>query len=186
MLEFFKILVSLIVGIAWPVTVFAIAYLFRNVLRGLFIRVSQLKYKDVEANFASVLAEAEAKVAEVDTGKFKISSLREVGSKLPSLRRIAEVSPRAAIMEAWILIEDAAGRSGFVQGAGTPRINTALFVEELVRTGKLPAASLVLYEQLRKLRNQAAHLPDFSISPNEADRYLELAAKLSEMILSVE
>ena len=85
-----------------------------------------------------------------------------------------------------MLVEEAAAKSGFVQGAAVPRVNPYLFVEELIRLGKLPAASSELVEKLRELRNQAAHLPDFSITQKEADRYLELAAQTSELILSVE
>ncbi|WP_269748344.1 DUF4145 domain-containing protein [Noviherbaspirillum autotrophicum] len=90
------------------------------------------------------------------------------------------------MMEAWVLVEDAAGKSGFAQGAAIPRVNPHLFVEELVRLGKLPKDSDSLLDQMRKLRNQAAHLPDFSLNQDEADRYLQLAARMSELILNVE
>lgn len=85
-----------------------------------------------------------------------------------------------------MLVEEAAAKSGFVQGVSMPRVNPSLFVEELIRLGKLPSDSAALVQQLRKLRNQATHLPDFSITQDETDRYLELAAKASELILSVE
>lgn len=84
------------------------------------------------------------------------------------------------------MVEEAAAKSGYVQGAITPRVNASLFVEELIRHGKLPASNASLLEQLRKLRNQAAHLPDFGLTQDEADRYLQLAAKLSELILSAD
>lgn len=98
------------------------------------------------------------------------------------MERIAEVSPRAAIIEAWRLIEDAAGRSGFVQGASIPRINAALFVNWFVREGKLAVDSEAAFDALRDLRNQAAHAPEFSISSAEAQRYLRLAARASQLI----
>jgi hypothetical protein len=59
-------------------------------------------------------------------------------------------------------------------------------VEELVRREKLPKGSDSLLDQMRKLRNQAAHLPDFSLNQDETDRYLQLAARMSELILNVE
>lgn len=178
--------VKLITGIAWPVAVVWVAYLFKGELRSLLHRMSQLKYKDVEAKFESGLAEAEAKVSSIGPSPVALPPRPEITSKLESLRRIADVSPRAAIMEAWVLVEDAAGRSGFVQGASIPRVNPHLFVEELVRLGKLPKESDALLDQMRKLRNQAAHLPDFSINQDEADRYLQLAARMSELILNAE
>ena len=58
------------------------------------------------------------------------------------------------------MVEETAGKSGFVQGATIPRINTHLFGKELVRLRKLPVGSDSLLDQMRKLRNQAAHLTD--------------------------
>jgi len=181
-----ELLVTLLVGIAWPVAVVWIAYLFKGELRSLLHRMSQLKYKDVEAKFESGLAEAEAKVTAIEKSSPSTLPRPEISSKLEQLRRIADVSPRAAIMEAWVLVEDAAGKSGFVQGATIPRVNPHLFVEELVRLRKLPMGSDSLLDQMRRLRNQAAHLPDFSLNQDEADRYLQLAARMSELILNVE
>lgn len=181
-----EIIVNLLVGIAWPVAVVWIAYLFKGELRALLHRMSQLKYKDVEAKFEIELAEAEAKVLSIEHAASQLPQHPEVTSKLESLRRVADVSPRAAILEAWVLVEDAAGRSGFAQGASTPRVNPYLFVEELVRLGKLPKGSDALLDHMRKLRNQAAHLPDFSVNRDEADRYLQLAARMSELILNVD
>lgn len=183
-----ELLINLLVGIAWPVAVVWVAYLFKGELRSLLHRMSQLKYKDLEARFEIGLAEAEAeaKFLASDHTTPQLQQRPEITSKLESLRRIADVSPRAAIMESWVLVEDAAGRSGFVQGAAIPRINPHLFVEELVRLGKLPKGSDSVLDQMRKLRNQAAHLPDFTLNQDEADRYLQLAARMSELILNVE
>jgi hypothetical protein len=181
-----QLLVTLIIGIAWPAAVIWIAYLFRSEFRSLLHRVSLLKYKDVEAKFETGLAEAEAKVIEIEKVSTPALPSPEISSKLELLRRIADTSPRAAIMEAWVLVEDAASKSGFVQGATIPRVNPHLFVEELVNLGKLPKGSDSLLDQMRKLRNQAAHLSDFSLNQDEADRYLQLAARMSELILNVE
>lgn len=181
-----ELFVTLLIGIAWPAAVVWIAYLFKGELRSLLHRMSQLKYKDVEAKFESGLAEAEAKVIAIERSSPSALPRPEITSKLELLRRIADVSPRAAIMEAWVLVEDAAGKSGFVQGSTIPRVNPDLFVDELVRLGKLPNGSDSLLLQMRRLRNQAAHLPDFSLNQDEADRYLQLAARMSELILNAE
>ena len=180
-----ELVVNLIVGIAWPVAVVWIAYVFKGELKSLLRRVSQLKYKDLEAQFGAGLALAESEVSSLQAAP-PAAPRPELLSKLESLRRISDVSPRAAILEAWVLVEDAAGRSGFVQGASIPRINLHLYVEELVRLGKLPAGSDSLLDQMRKLRNQAAHMPDFTVDQDEADRYLQLATRMSELILSVD
>lgn len=180
-----ELVVNLLVGVAWPVAVVWVAMLFKSDIRSLLQRISQLKYKDVEASFEEGLAKAEAKAATIGPAPDPVAQ-PELSTRLAQLRRIADVSPRASILEAWVLVEEAAAKSGYVQGASMPRVNPYLFVEELVRLEKLPDGSASLLEQLRKLRNQAAHLPDFGLTQNEADRYLQLAARVSELILSAE
>ena len=179
-----ELLVTLIVGIAWPVATVWIAYLFRGELKALAARISQLKYKEVEAKFEKGLAEAEAEVQKVERVTAPALPQPERLSQLDQLRRIAEVSPRAAIMEAWVLIETAAAVGGFTSGVTIPRVNPRLLTEHLARTGKIPEESVALMDKLRQLRNQAAHLPDFALSQDEAERYLELAVKISEIIRS--
>jgi hypothetical protein len=181
-----ELLVQLLIGIAWPIAVIWIAYFFKGELRLLLQRMSQFKYKDVEAKFEGGLAEAEAKAIAIEKSTPSLPPRPELTSKLEQLRRISDVSPRAAILEAWVLVEEAAGKSGFVQGATIPRVNPHLFVEELVRLGKLPTGSDKLLDHMRRLRNQAAHLSDFSLNQDEADRYLQLAARMSELILNAE
>jgi hypothetical protein len=180
---YMDVFVKLLVGISWPAALVWIAYLFKGELRSLLHRMSQLKYKDIEAKFDSDLADAEAKAVQMEMTLPPATPHPEISSKLEQLRRIADVSPRAAIMEAWVLIESAAGKSGFVQGAATPRINPYLFAAELVKLGKLPEGSDALLKQMRNLRNQAVHLPDFSLTRDEADRYLQLASQMSGLIL---
>lgn len=179
-----ELLVTLIVGIAWPISTVWIAYLFRGELKALVARVSQLKYKEVEAKFEKGLAEAEAEVKKVEREAPPALPQSERLSQLDQLRRIAEVSPRAAIMEAWVLIETAAVTGGFTSGVTIPRVNPRQLTEHLVRSGKIPEESIALMDKLRQLRNQAAHLPDFALSQDEAERYLELAVKISEIIRS--
>lgn len=179
-----ELLVTLIVGIAWPVATVWVAYMFKGELKALVSRISHLKYKEVEAKFEKGLAEAEAEVKKVELTTPPALPQPERLSQLDQLRRIAEVSPRAAIMEAWVLIETAATVGGFTSGTVMPRVNPRLLTEQLVRVGKIPDESRVLMDKLRQLRNQAAHLPDFALSQDEAERYLELAVKISEIIRS--
>lgn len=179
-------IVSLISAVSWPVTTVWCAYIFRSEIRNLAFRVSHLKYKDVEATFEKELKNTEAKVNAITINKSTIIQNSELQDKVEQLQRIANVSPRAAILESWMLIEDAAGKSGFVQGADVPRINSLLFVDWLIREGELPRDSIDAVSALRELRNKAAHLPDFSINQEDAERYISLAAKISTLIIDAD
>ena len=177
-------IVALLSALAWPTAVVWIAYLFRAEIRGLSLRVSHLKFKELEASFSQELKDTETKVDNLPSGTSTLPPSAEILTKSEQLLRIAQTSPRAAILESWILIEEAAGKSGFIQGAQIPRINSMLFVESLIKDGKLPSDSVAIVEALRDLRNKASHLSDFSVSQLEAERYIKLAVKISSLIQS--
>lgn len=171
-------------SLAWPVCALWLAYMFRPEIRTVVARLSRLKYKEFEADFAEELSAAEKSLDQIES-ETKHETLVEpptISPQLEHLLSIADVAPKAAIIEAWTLIEDAAGRSGFVQGAQIPRINPALYVSWLVREGKIPAENEDTFASLRRLRNLVAHNSDIHVTPSDAQRYLKLAARAVELI----
>jgi hypothetical protein len=182
-----NLLVQLLTGLAWPIVAIWVAYLFKPELRNLIGRVSRFKFKELE--FELDLTKAEKSIAMIEKAVKLVPKPDAVSeARLDQLRELAEVSPRAAILEAWIMIEEAAAKSGFVAGARTPRVNVMSFVSWLIRDGKLPPESESLVESLRMLRNQAAHyfdqpFPAFELQRQDADRYLALASKLASLII---
>ncbi|RXE96136.1 DUF4145 domain-containing protein [Pseudoalteromonas sp. PS5] len=136
----------------------------------------------MEANFDKQLAKAESEAKSITVTKKSTEDL----SQTEQLLRIAEVSPRAAIVEAWTLIEMAASKKGLKAGVTLPRTSPKMIVDYLQLSGELPPNSIEIIEQLRKLRNQAVHMPDFAINQSEAERYLELAAKSAAVIGATE
>lgn len=182
-------LVDLVSVLIWPgVTVWFIKK-YGDDVKALILRLSRIKMGGAEAEFAANLGVAEALA--VDTPAINIQDAvnnedTEFSRRLSTLQRIADVSPRAAIMESWLLVEEAAGKAGFVQGATIPRVNLPLFLEWLVRDNKISKNTAKLVEKMRHLRNSAAHLKDFELTRDEAERYLKLAAQLSLIIVEPE
>ena len=172
--------VEIIKAIAWPASIVWLGYIFRSEVRQLIGRMSSLKYKDIEANFDKKLAKAESEAKEINIPIEK-KSMDEL-SQAEQLMRIAEVSPRAAIVEAWTLIEMAASKKGLKEGVAIPRMSPKMIVNYLMMSGKMPKNSIDIIDQLRMLRNQAVHMPDFALNQNEAERYLELAVQSAAII----
>jgi len=177
-----EIVVNLAIGLAWPITIIWLAYLLRPEVRTLIDRIVSLKVPGAEAKFDKSLKEAEVEAAKMPPIlPASPDKSDEVMSKLDQLRRIAAVSPRAAIMEAWVLIETAALSSDYFSDTDRRPTSIAL-LHHIVTTGKLSQNSANLIISLRNLRNQAAHLPDFALTQEEAERYLELAVTVSKLI----
>ncbi len=179
--------VKLIDALAWPTAVIWLGYIFRSEIRNLLGRVSELKYKDLEAKFEKELATAEAQ-AKVAIPKERAVSVIDEEPVYPSpydekyeqLLRIADESPRAALLEAWIEVETSLAEAIENQGLGHGRrIMPRKAVIELINTGRYAKTVLPLFEDLRRLRNEAAHAPQFVPNKQQTRRYLQLAIELA-------
>lgn len=170
-------IVDLIDALAWPIATVILALIFRREFRSVVRRLTALKYKDFQADFGQDLLEVEKQLkAMAAEAQGQTEEDAESLSRYERLMRITEMSPRAAIMEAWRDIEvttkqvtDAYGISvgGHIAGIRA--------IRDLVRKGVLPDSVGSVYERMRKLRARAAHAADFAIDPEEAVRYIETA-----------
>ena len=169
------ILLEFVKALAWPVTVVLLGFLFRRELRGVIRRLSHVKYKEWEARFEKDLREAEENAKRIPVPVERPAEISEP-SEYDRIVRLVEVSPRAAVTEAWREVEVATARA--VQAAGLnveARIAGTRRIHQLVQRELIPESIVPVYTQLRHLRNQAAHAVDFEIEASEAERFADLA-----------
>jgi hypothetical protein len=117
---FVEYLIRLLQVVAWPVTVFVLAVMFRQELARLGMRVSSLKYREFEARFDRELRAVNDEAKSLQAGQIDASAQSAEPSEYDRLIRIAEVSPRAAISEAWRSVELAAANAARVAGVDAP------------------------------------------------------------------
>lgn len=179
-------IVKLIEALAWPAAAVWLGYMFRDEVRQLLARLSHLKYKDVEAKFEKELTYAEAatdKVVKAVPRELSEEPRDRTEEAYLQLSRILETSPRAAIMEAWIQIETTLAKlAGVSKDRMMSLSHGKTLLNSLVNENKLPQDSIDAFQLLRKIRNEAAHLPDFAISQSEAERYIDMAVKIASAI----
>lgn len=180
--------VQLISAIAWPITVIFIALAFRQEIRHTANRLSSLSYKDVRADFEYGLNKVEKEVRELaskgpGTSGDRVEN-KETYDSYERLRRIADISPRAAVMESWHYIEVATKQVADAYGVSSQgQIAGIKSIRELVGLHLLPEIVISLYESMRRLRNRAAHSEGFAITSEEAERYLDTAYRLYNALL---
>lgn len=58
-----------------------------------------------------------------------------------------------------------------------------LFIDWLVKQGKVDNSTAALVNKMRKLRNEASHLKDFELTKDEAERYIKIAVQISLLII---
>lgn len=103
------------------------------------------------------------------------------------LYETAEFSPRAGILEAWLLVETAAielvrarGINEFRSHPGPQRLGTYL-----VKAQALTAGQQEVFERLRQLRNEAVHRAEAEFTTAAARDYIDAAFMIAAYFRSL-
>jgi hypothetical protein len=178
-LEFFA---SVLKSIAWPLAIIIIVFLLRNHIANLFPLLSKLKIKGFEIEFRKSLKELVhlRTIALPDSESLSDSTNEKIES---SIEKIAEISPRAAIIEAWLNVEVAAAELIKKNGLLDKKYFTPYDLRKnLLNKSTLNDDQLKIFQNLRDLRNKAVHIPDFNFKTNEVIEYVNLAMSFSRYL----
>jgi hypothetical protein len=170
-------------ALAWPLVIVGLLFFLRKELPNIVRSLRKLKFKDVEMEFgeaAKALAE-ETKRAVPNSKPDEDEHASFVDPEEAKLKAIAEYSPRAAILEAWLQVESATAEFLRAQGAqGISSVAGPLRLLERLRTvGVLTPPQESAYEHLRQLRNQAVHAPDAEFTASAVSNYIESALSMA-------
>lgn len=173
-MESFEFWASIIDSLAWPATVILCVLILKVPTGKLLERVSKLKYGEIEAEFQERLD---------NLGYLEHSEEVKVKSDITEptvfLEDLAETSPRAAVLEAWLKVQKAT--NAFCIAKGFPQSTSHQGLFKLARERNLDIdAFQTAYQELRLLRNKAAHATDFDITPSTARMYVKNANFLAD------
>jgi hypothetical protein len=172
---------NLIDSTAWPVATVSLVFILRKQITTLLPNVRKLKAGPVEAEFERGVKAIEAEVMASPQADRAIATAEAPADRLFDL---ATISPRAAILEAWQAVEFTARRVVLQHcGSPVPDMSSPMrVVRALSELALLPPEDIALFHDLRGLRNQATHSPDFAPSLDSVSRYLHLAAGLERRL----
>lgn len=182
-LTFFSNTIS---ALAWPATLTILLILVRKQLPQIASSLRRLKYKDIEVEFSEA---AKAIANEISTAVPTAESAENIAGLekhaiKTRLEAIAELAPRAAILESWLQVETAA--ADVIQksypGALTSYPGPLRLREGLQKVGILNNHQLALFEQLRALRNEAVHVPDAEFTKAAVANYIESAIAIASYL----
>ena len=102
---------------------------------------------------------------------------------ITELMELAQMSPRAAVIEAWTRLEATA--TEFAQKHAPPdapkqRRSSVMFLDVLRRDDAIPTAVVTAIQKLRDIRNRTVHTPDFQPSVDDAEKYVLLTFAVIE------
>lgn len=173
-------------SLAWPVTVIIIFMILRRPLMSLFPLVQRLRFQGIELDFSR---QVQALALEVH---HQLPQPSQSPDRRQAMRshwvELAQLSPRAVVLEAWLQVEKAAVQASQRRGLNlrSAEVRSPLILgEALEQAGVLEGSTAGIYHQLRNLRNAAAHASDFAFTPDSAIEYADLAARLTEFLQGI-
>ena len=145
-------------------------------------QLKKLKYKELEMEFDHEL-ETLSKKSQESRARVKVETPKEEEDDY-YLQRVKELSPRAAIMESWLSLESTAITTAqhFKITPEKKRINFHMAVKSLLKSNVLTDQDVANINDLRALRNKAAHEIDFPITEDEAAKFMEIARDQADII----
>lgn len=173
---------NIIDSIAWPFAIILIVWWLKSHIGQLIPFTKKFKYGELEIEFEQQLKalkkEAEESKIEHATPETDNSEMQEY------INATADVSPRAAIVDAWVGLEltalSSAGLLGFNKNKRP--IPFSNLIDTLQSENILKPKDAQILRKLQKLRNEALHSPDFKITKVEAQEFSELARDMSDLI----
>ena len=167
-------LIKLIDSIAWPLTSIILGFMFRHEFRQILKRFNKLKYKDFEASFEKEIAKIENRTVKLKEKPSEISQSyqEQYYETYNRLLELSQVSPRAAISEAWREVEIVT--SQFIEKLGYNSTNTQMskVLRNILAENNYPTSIYQDYMDLRNLRNKAVHAEEFEISDSGSEKYI--------------
>ena len=168
-------IVEMTKAVAWPVAVVIILAIWRKTLPNLVERLRSLKYGSFEAAFN----EQSVQVAENISGASQPLSVSASTITDDKLLQLAQQSPRAAIIEAWLQIErrlhELAAKAGL---EAKPRPGAVGLLRSLRAANVIGADTERALLGLTHMRNLAAHAPGEELSAQKAVDFVTLAGAL--------
>lgn len=171
---------SLIESLAWPLVVLVAVWILRKPLGQLIPLLEKLKYKDLELDFSRRLEEAREVTAALPP-----AGREEIAAGESEAARLAAVSPRAAILEAWRVLESAILTAAHSLGESFSQQGRPLLVSAITaleRSGMIDRGLGDVLDDFRQLRNAAAHAPDFAVPVSEAISYVHMSEQLARVL----
>ena len=182
-MNWLQFIAAVVDSVVWPIVVIAVFLLLKNQLPILFPFVERLKYKGLEVEFRESVQQLSEQSHSALPALVFDEQTDEPRNRLYAL---AEVSPRSAILEAWLEVEAAAAKSLQIKEPSlAPKVRMAAPLRignMLTRHGILNEDQLLVFHRLRDLRNKAVHITDATFRLNEVSEYIGLAASLAAQI----
>lgn len=176
---------NIIESLAWPATALIVLALFRKEPSSLFGRIRKGQLGDASVEFEVAVAAVE-EIVQAKSGARKAA---HSPARIEDQQR-AEDDPRGSVIKAWLEIDrEARGalqRKGVLDVSGVNRPIDKHIKELAKLSDNLSDQDLMMFRELRTIRNKSVHDHDFRPSPESVLAYMTLAKNLSETFKTID
>lgn len=173
-------LAQIINSSAWPLVVVFIVYQLKDRLAELLPRLKKLKHKDTELEFAEKLNELAIDSEAIKGNTLPIERKPELNEQFNFLLKLADISPRSAVLESYRVLETALAKAVtkvYPELEKKTLLNN-MQIQKLLHGKILSAHQYHQLKELKHLRNQAAHMEDFDLQGMHIEAYIDIALTL--------
>lgn len=193
-----EFILELIKVFIWPVFITIIILLLRKQLIKLLSQLKSFKYKDAEFNFEKEIQAVKSQVKaftaqEINTDKTIEEYIDKENKKLKRLIELAGLSPRGAILETWIELEENildAGERNITGCTAAPskidkKSTHIKIMNDFNDRGYISNHYLEFYHGLRRIRNEAVHVQDKKLSYQVCIDFINMAFELKRNLKNI-
>jgi len=172
---------NVIDSLAWPGVVVTIVFLLREKVGELIPRLKRFKHKDTEVEFTEAIAELVQERGEAGIEDVESPRTGDYQDQFSFLMRLADISPRSAVLESFRAVEAAAAKKAarLYPEIESRHARSPIEFQKMLKGKALSKMEYHQFNQLRKLRNEAAHAEDFDISGIPIEAYVDIALSLA-------
>ncbi len=178
---------SVVASTVWPLLILLLFWIFRRPLLELLTKISSLKYKEFQIDFENRLARASDELSELPPPAVPNALGLELHEDTQIRFQITKRSPGESIFASWRQVERELRLMAQRAGFNAIGMASALSIQRnLAKHGVLPKQAQSVLDELRNLRNLAAHYDGgAAITADQAERFSDLAEQIIEQLRSI-
>ena len=170
---------DIVKSLAWPFVVVLVVLLLRGQLDRVIGNAEKVVYGNFEISFAKKVSQIRNEINQL------VSAVQYDPGKADRLYRSASLTPSIAIMGAWQEVKIAVirlmlkRRPDLKLDSDTPYKHLETL---LIEYNTLDKKQIKIFHDLRVLRNKVKHVPQYKVTPDQAQEYIALALSLADFL----
>lgn len=175
---------QIIDSLAWPSVAVFVVFLLREKITDLLPRLKRFRHKETELEFTEGITELVQERQAQGIQNNEVEQTEEYQDQFSFLARLAEISPRSAVLEAFRIVEAAAAKKAArtYPDLESRHAKSPLHLQKLLKGEVLAKNEFHQFDQLRRLRNEAAHTEEFDVKGMPVEAYIDIALSMASRL----